>query len=288
MHRPNPIPEPMTRKERLVYCKKCQNRDFNLTQGILCGLTGAEAQFEGDCPDFLMDEQNGYIRQPKESVRPNANRAKNAELFIWVVLAVGAASFISSLLQYDLLTTVENGGAYTNDQLTINDLRESVIGILHILIYITAAIVFLQWFRRAYYNLNLRMNTKHDDSWALGAWFVPILCLFRPYQMMKEIDEGLGVLIEKRSAKPEKNNTTLIGIWWTLWVIANYIGQFVFRSSLKANTIEELLNSTLIHMVSFIPDIPLAIVAALLIRKTAKKEVKLLQLEQEEYRLKVA
>ena len=278
----------MTKKERLVFCKKCQNRDFNLTQGILCGLTGAEAQFEGDCPDFLMDEKSGYVPQPKASIRPNAVRAKNANLFIWVVLAVGAISAISSYLQYDLLTTVSNGGNYTEDELTLNDLRESVIGIVHLLIYITAGIVFIQWFRRAYYNLNLRMSTKHDDGWAAGAWFVPIISLFRPYQMMKEIDEGLSILIERRSAQPEKNYTSLIGVWWALWILANYVGQFVLRSSLNADTLEGLLSATKIDMISFAPDIPLAIIAAMLIKNIAEKEERLLQLEQQDYQLKVA
>ena len=278
----------MTKKERLVFCKKCQNRDFNLTQGILCGLTGAEAQFEGECPDFLIDEKSSYVPQPKAQIRPNAIRAKNATLFVWVVLAVGAISAISSFLQYDILTTVNNGGAYTEDELTLNDLRETVIGIVHVLIYITAGVVFIQWFRRAYFNLNLRMGTKHDDGWAAGAWFVPIICLFRPYQMMKEIDEGLGMLIERRSAKAQRNYASLIGIWWALWILANYLGQFVFRSSLKADTLEGLLDTTMIDMISFGPDIPLAIIAVMLIKAVSEKEELLLRLEQEDYQLKVA
>lgn len=278
----------MTRKERLVFCKKCQNRDFNLTKGILCKLTGAEADFNGDCPDFLMDEQSSYIARPKDTVRPNATRAKNAELFIWVVLAVGFVSFISSWMQYDLLTNVQNGGAYTDDQLTFNDLREFVMGILQLIIYLTSGVVFIMWFRRAYYNLGLRTTLAHDDGWAAGGWFVPIISLYRPYQMMQEIDQGTGLLIEKRSAKPEKDNGMLMGIWWVLWIASGIVSQLVFRRSLRAEGIADLLNTTMLDMISFVPDIPMGILAVLLVRKIADKEERLLQLEQEEYQLKVA
>ncbi len=278
----------MTRQERLVFCKKCQNRDFNLTKGILCKLTGAEADFNGDCPDFLMDQQSSYIQEPKETIRPNATRAKNAELFIWVVLVVGFASFISSWMQYDLLTTVQNGGGYTDDELTWNDLREFAISILHIIIYITSGVVFIMWFRRAYFNLGLRMRVNHDDGWAAGGWFVPIISLYRPYQMIKEIDEGTSVLIEKRSAHPEKENGGLIGIWWALWIISGILGQISFRKSLNANGLEELMDSTLLNMLAFTPDIPMAILAVLLVRKIAEKEERLCHLEQQDYQLKVA
>ncbi len=278
----------MTRQERLVFCKKCQNRDFNLTKGILCNLTGVEAAFNGDCPDFVMDKQSNYIQEPKATIRPNATRAKNAELFIWVGLAVGFASFISSWMQYDLLTTVQNGGAYTDDQLTWNDLREFGIGILQLLVYMTTVIVFLQWFRRAYYNLNLRMDTQHDDSWAVGAWFVPIMCLFRPYQMTKEIDDGLDFHIEKRSSRPVPPNGMLIGVWWAFWIINGIAGNILFRKSLDAETVPQLLDSTMADMISFALDVPLAILAAFVIRKISEKETRLEALEQEDYQLKVA
>lgn len=30
-------------------------------------------------------------------------------------------------------------------------------------------------------------NLSHDESWAAGSWFVPILNLFRPVSIMKEM-----------------------------------------------------------------------------------------------------
>ncbi|GAB3341138.1 hypothetical protein GCM10027429_29130 [Marivirga atlantica] len=46
----------MTREERLQFCKKCTNRKMDMQQGLICSLTGEKATFEGECPDFNLDE----------------------------------------------------------------------------------------------------------------------------------------------------------------------------------------------------------------------------------------
>ena len=46
----------MTREEQLVFCKKCQNRKFDMQKGIICGLTMEKATFQDQCPDFKLDE----------------------------------------------------------------------------------------------------------------------------------------------------------------------------------------------------------------------------------------
>ena len=46
----------MTREEQLIFCKKCLNRKKDLQQGIICGLTGAKANFENECSDYKLDE----------------------------------------------------------------------------------------------------------------------------------------------------------------------------------------------------------------------------------------
>jgi antitoxin component YwqK of YwqJK toxin-antitoxin module len=46
----------MTRQEHLEFCKKCQHREFNSNQGIICSLTTRAADFDDSCPSFLLDE----------------------------------------------------------------------------------------------------------------------------------------------------------------------------------------------------------------------------------------
>lgn len=46
-----------TREQHLEFCKKCQNRQFNLHKGILCGLTMKVADFEQECGNFSLDKE---------------------------------------------------------------------------------------------------------------------------------------------------------------------------------------------------------------------------------------
>lgn len=46
----------MTKEERLKFCKKCDNRVFDMQTGLLCNLTGEKADFEGECDSFVRDE----------------------------------------------------------------------------------------------------------------------------------------------------------------------------------------------------------------------------------------
>lgn len=64
----------------------------------------------------------------------------------------------------------------------------------------------------------------------------------------------------------QKFSTNSLGLWWTLWIIANFIGQFVFRYSMKAETIEELTIATVASMISNIVGIPLAFLAVKVIK----------------------
>ncbi len=45
----------MDRKAHLMFCKKCSKRNFSREKGIVCSLTGEQADFDGYCSDFDED-----------------------------------------------------------------------------------------------------------------------------------------------------------------------------------------------------------------------------------------
>lgn len=273
----------MTREAQLFFCKKCTNRDFHLTEGILCKLRGVKADFEETCPDFDLDKEKVSSIQSSEVIRPNLKRAMWAQNLIWIVLFIQLLSLTSSYLQYNLLQDLNADIFVSDEALDMNDMREGLIGLLYMLVYIASGIIFIQWFRRAYFNLNLRTRCKYSEGWAAGGWFVPILSLFRPYQIMTELHEKTADLINKRSQlRIEDNSGPIIGIWWGLWIISNYIGQYALKAAFKADTIETLINSTIADMALGIIDIPMGILVVMLIKSWNKKEEILVDLERKE------
>jgi len=219
-----------------------------------------------------------------ENLKPNGQRAKNAITLIWIVFALEIISLISGYFQYDLLQTVANGGEISTETATANDTREQMIGIIYLIAYIISAITFIQWFRRAYFNLHLKVNhLSQTEGWAAGSWFVPIISLYRPYQIMKEIyQETKELLIKKGIDYKQSFSTSGLGWWWTLWIIDDIIGQFVFRYSMKAESIDELTTSTVASMIGNIIGILLALITVKVIRDYSNVELMLLEIKDEE------
>jgi len=68
----------MTRQERLQFCAVCEKRDFDPRQGIICGLTGAAAEFEGNCKDFVEDPKEVVqVKEQKASLKADTNKSIN-------------------------------------------------------------------------------------------------------------------------------------------------------------------------------------------------------------------
>ena len=239
--------------------------------------------FEDTCSDFDLDKKVIFGNENKKNaIRPNLKRAKLAQLFIWLVMTLDIVSLFSSYLQYNLLKSLQNNEEVTEQMLNLNDTREQSVGILYLIVFIISAITFIQWFRRAYYNLSIRTNCNHSEAWAAGSWFVPIISLYRPYQIMKEMWDKTTNLIKSRTSDYTEANTTIIGLWWTLWIVTNFIGQYVNKIGFKLETIESYLNSTIGDMLMSIIGIPLAITTVMIIKSYSLKEEKISELEKME------
>lgn len=93
---------------------------------------------------------------------------------------------------------------------------------------------FIWWFHRAYCNLATVRATERSTKWAIWAWFVPILNLFRPAQLANEI--------ATHSPSPSRNvPPRIVSTWWAFWVLGNVLNRFVFRSDL--DTLDGLIRS---------------------------------------------
>ena len=207
-------------------------------------------------------------------LRPNAERAKNAILLVWIVTAIEVVSFLSGYMQYNLLVSVQNGGDISDDVATSNDLREQIIGIVLLVATVISIITFIQWFRRAYFNLHQQVDgLSWSEGWAAGAWFVPVLSLFRPYQIMKELYVQTNhLLVHRGFGITDRLSFSAIGWWWALWITSSILGQIVFRITLNAGTLEELINSTVLGMVTNIIAVPLAFLTVKVIRDYSRVE----------------
>ena len=221
------------------------------------------------------------------NLRSNEQRAKNAILLIWIVFALEIISLISSYFQYDLLSIVANGGEISTEAAEANDTREQIIGVISIVLYLISIVTFIQWFRRAYFNLHQKISDlSYSEGWAAGAWFVPIINLFRPYQIMNELYEKTRRLFLVRGVNTNLS-TNFLGIWWALRIINLIAGQFIYRYSMKAEFVDEVITATIASMILNVVGIVLALITVKVIRDYAKEEPLLLTIDDNDERYSV-
>lgn len=213
------------------------------------------------------------------SIKPNGQRATTAVALIWCVLAAEILAFCSSYLQYNLLQDAALG-IFSEEAAAANDAREQLVAGIYFLLFAGSGLAFVLWFRRAYYNLQQRTGANSfSDGWAAGSWFVPILCLYRPYQIMRELYLDTSRMLSE-FGQDYALKTTYLGSWWALWIFSNFLGQILFRSYQNTETLEGLTNATVASMFGNLIGIPLAFITIKVIRDFARAEELLWSLEE--------
>jgi len=226
-------------------------------------------------------KDSAYVRGKTES---NKNNANNVVWAIAVVLAMYAVSIFSSYMQYDLLTSVKAGEFISSQQANSNDQREVVVTVIYFLSFIISAILFIVWFHKAYSNLNKRVRkTEHSVGWSIGAWFVPIVSLFRPFNIMVEIDKNADKILEKRGVVIENKQYSFISLWWGLFIGTHVLGRILTRLTLDSTTVDDYILSTFGDIVLSFLGIILGVVTILMIRNYAEKEEFLFKSEMESF-----
>ncbi len=240
----------------------------------------------------LLSSDKKELRAPKEEdlvldigavrgkTKPNRKQANIAILAIGMVLLLFIASMISSIMQYELLTSVKKGIVVTEEVAINNDNREMIVGTVSIIAYIISSILFLVWFYRAYENLSHRVNkVDHSKSWSIWAWFVPFISLYRPYNIMNELNKKTDLILGQRGITLGQGKNSPIALWWGLFIVSVYIGKVFEKLGALADTIDGLILVTISGIFILTVGIVLAFVTILVIKDFAGKEELLYETE---------
>lgn len=217
-------------------------------------------------------------------MRYNADRARIAITLIWIILGLEIMMFISGFFQYNLLQNLSAGIEVSDEAINANDLREGAIGVLYLVVIIISGVTFIRWFRRAYFNLHTQVSyLEHAEGWAAGAWFVPIINLFRPYNIMRELYDETDELLEKKvEGYTTMLRSTVVGWWWFFWITSSLLSNASYRLSMHAESIEAFSNVTILGMASNVFGIPAALLVVKVIKDYSNMESLLYQLRDDD------
>ncbi len=109
-------------------------------------------------------------------------------------------------------------------------------GCLAGLVYLGTAVVFCTWMYRSYANLRELgvRGLRYSPAWAAGAFFVPILNLWRPCQIAQEMWRASSPQLDEEDG-PRWQRTSgsgIVGGWWTFWLLSNFVNQVAVRAAL--------------------------------------------------------
>ncbi len=198
----------------------------------------------------------------KNEFRNSESLTNWVRYMLYAQVLVALISIVSGYFEYQLLSDYQNG-VYASPELAVadgeaSDQRQGLITIIYMVVFIVSGFLILRWIHRANYNARQlgAENMAFTPGWSIGYYFIPILTLWKPYQAMKEI--------WKASKNPSdwgsSGTSSILPIWWTLWLISGFLGQTLFRLSMRAEELPELLNLNLITQVSNVLDILLVLV----------------------------
>src|SRR5687768_6520564 len=149
-----------------------------------------------------------------ESYTPLQGHAQAVTVVLVITVFVCVGAVISDISEWRLLDRMIAGEDWTDAEATSNDNRQAAIGLVQLALGIAGAVVFIRWMYGAYRNLDLVApgERRYSAGWAIGSWFVPIMALFRPKQMINDIWRAGG-----RDYEHAQPGFLLLG-WWVLWL----------------------------------------------------------------------
>jgi hypothetical protein len=117
----------------------------------------------------------------------------------------------------------------------------------HTLPFLLAGL-FALFFGIAYANLPNFVGhaTRFRPVWAIASWFVPVLCLLRPRQVVEEIWAGSEPAAAGERILPQRGSASLpfMGAWWTAWIFSEALYRLADELSRHARTIEAAQRAT--------------------------------------------
>ena len=192
-------------------------------------------------------------------------------LFV-VVIVIDVIGVFSDIAEISLLSKINAGKWVSDSEVTASDTRQAAIGVIWLLVFIAITVVFLIWIYRAHRNLSALgvQNLRFSPGWAAGWFFIPIMSLFRPYQVVTEIWKGSDPKSTDGVSWQSVPLSPLIGWWWAFWIIGNFISNFAARLFLTGETTG--LASSWCVLIADVIEIPAAILAIAIIRRISVRQ----------------
>jgi hypothetical protein len=196
-------------------------------------------------------------------------------IFFIGVSVLSIVSIGSNLAQDRLLAQIEQGVTVTQEIAEANDSRQTVLALFELGVIVTTSTLFLIWFYRAHRNLPSFgvQELRHRQSWVVGGFFIPVLNLVRPYQVMKEVWWGSDPDLVPGTGKLPRQGAALPLLWWWSYLLMNVASTIAMQLMIRGDdSLSGLRVATQVDIGASAITIVAAIFAAGIVREVSVRQ----------------
>lgn len=181
-------------------------------------------------------------------------------MLLKINIVVTSLAVLTGFYDYYSYTNIP-AGLDPNETMLPSDAVTGIVGLIQFVLFILLCIYFLRWIYRTNKNLGAYSGEQMSftPGWSVGWYFIPIANLFKPYQAMKEL---WNVSHNKESA-----DYVILGWWWFLWILSNFLGRLAFKIVMRADDAEGYILSAVAYIASDGIDVALNIVSLMLVTR---------------------
>jgi hypothetical protein len=190
---------------------------------------------------------------------------------LWISVAIACIALVDDVVEFVQVQV----GQLTPDQVATNDPIQGILGLLQSGLGIVTGITFLKWIYRAYKNIQGfgAEGLRFSPGWAVGYYFIPILSLIRPVQVMSEIWRASD---DPRNW-PRRPGSWVIVSWWTLFLIYTGVTQVSLEIAIQASTNDQWTLAAVLAIAGDLFSIPLSIAALRLVTEVYRRQKALVE-----------
>ena len=226
-------------------------------------------QWLGDYPvasEILATEESEVPHYSYQFLLDPAGLTKFLQRLLWISVLIACVALVDDIAEF-LQVQV---GQLSPDQVASNDPVQGFIGLLQSGLGILTGIIFLKWIYRSYKNIQGfgAQGLRFSPGWAVGYYFIPILSLIRPVQVMSEIWRAS----DDPRDWPKRPGSWLIASWWTLFLVYTGITQISLELAIQASTNDQWTLAAVLAILGDFFSIPLSLAALRLVTEIYRRQ----------------
>jgi hypothetical protein len=166
----------------------------------------------------------------------NKEKLESAKNLFFIALGIDivvtALVMISTFWGIGVIKDIR-AGRITADQSTISTLEFwDSFAKLMLLTMLGVGLGLVKWLNACYGYAKESIGASgfKNDGWTLGAWIIPFLNFFKPYQVINEIYKAGSTTYVIPDEWKKESGSGLLLTWWIFWVLLHLLGAIFFRS----------------------------------------------------------